>query len=733
MPAPLKVAVVCTRGFSDVLALARQNRRELHAAQPQLERLVRPPPAYWQFEVGGRIDASGREVAPLDEAQLEAVVARIAQAGVDAVAVCGLFAHLNPVHERRIGERIAARVPGCAIVLSHAVDARPREYERFAATLLAAEGRARADELVPVEPPPADELDAFARSLRTTADRMQARLMQGARSSIAREAGDCAAALFLPDGRLIAQARWLPLLLGSLINAVQAVLARYPIEQMQDGDGFLLNDPWEGGTHLPDLTLVVPLFQAEDDLASRPGALGPRSGPVTGGGHSRGRVLALAAISLHHQDVGGLTPGSVPPHATSIFEEGLRIPVVRSHRGGELDPMLRALLLANSRTPAHLEADLQAQWVAADLAGREVRGLAVESGGAFAERCQALLARTEAMTREALARAPDGRFEWIDRLDSDGVDDHPVFLQLALVKRADTLAIDFTGSAPQTRGPVNASAASMMAAALYFMRTLAPQAPDNSGCLAPLTLVLPEGSVVNPRFPAAVNARTATVKLAANALLSAWGQEAAAVTMAANAGVAAVISVGGEDDVGKPFHFTEIIASGAGASAHGAGESAVSTDVGNARNTPVEVLEAQAPVRVEAYELRRGSGGPGAFRGGDGVRRAYRLLQGRAVLTYRGERHHSQAPGCAGGGPGASSSARVLRADGRVEPLGPRARVALEAGDGWVIETAGGGGWGPSEVATSVMKADRPSGFRSSAYGAVSSGFNSGFNSGFGP
>jgi N-methylhydantoinase B len=701
MPAPLKVAVVSTRGFADVLALARQNRRELHAAQPQLERLVRPPPAYWQFEVGGRIDASGREVQPLDEAQLDAVAARIALAGVDAVAVCGLFAHLNPVHERRIGERIAARVPGCAIVLSHAVDARPREYERFAATLLAAEGRARADELAPVEAAPADELEAFARSLRTTADRMQARLMQGARSSIAREAGDCAAALFLPDGRLVAPARWLPLLLGSLINAVQAVLARCPLDEMADGDGFLLNDPWEGGTHLPDLTLVVPLFQAADDPASRPAPLGPR------GGGGRGRVLALAAISLHHQDVGGLTPGSVPPHATSIFEEGLRIPVVRSHRGGELDATLRAVLLANSRTPAHLEADLQAQWVAADLAGREVRGLDVECGGAFAERCAALLARTEAMTREALRRAPDGRYEWIDRLDSDGVDDHPVFLQLALAKRADTLVIDFTGSAPQTRGPVNASAAGMMAAAFFFMRTLAPQAPDNGGCLAPLTLVLPEGSVVNPRFPAAVNARTATVKLAANALLSAWGQEAAAVTMAANAGVAAVISVGGEDDVGKPFHFTEIIASGAGASALGAGESAVSTDVGNARNTPVEVLEAQAPVRVEAYELRRGSGGPGAWRGGDGVRRAYRLLQGRAVLTYRGERHHSQAPGCAGGGPGASSAARVLRADGRVETLGPRARVALEAGDGWVIETAGGGGWGPAEVNSGAMRLDR--------------------------
>lgn len=697
MPAPLKVALVTNQGFADVLTLARQNRRDLYAAQPRLERLVKSPRRSWRFELAGRIDAGGREVQPLDLAEIAGVAARIDETEVEAVAVCCLFAHLNPKHELRIGEVLRRALPGRTIVLSHQVDARPREYERMAATMLMAEGRTRAAELADVPPRASDELDMLAHALQAVADRMQGRLMQSARSTIAREAGDCAAALFSTDGKLVAQARGLPLLLGSLINAVQAVLARFPVARMLAGDAFLLNDPWDGGTHLPDLTLVVPLF---DEAGSGKGrAVGAR-------------VIALAAVSLHHQDVGGLTPGSVPPHATSVFEEGLRVPVVQSHRGGLLDATLRALLLANSRTPQHLEADLEAQWVAAELAAREVRALAAASaahpGSAqpFAERCAALLARTEAMTRAALSRAPDGRFEWVDRLDNDGVDDHPVFLQLALVKRGDTVAIDFTGSAPQTRGPVNASAASMMSAALYFMRTLAPEAPNNGGCLAPLTLVLPEGSVVNPRFPAAVNARTATVKLAANALLAAWGQEAASVTSAAHAGVAALISVGGEDAVGKPFHFTEIIASGAGASARGRGEGAVSTDVGNARNTPVEVLESLAPVRVEAYELRRGSGGPGAYRGGDGVRRAYRLLQGQAVLTYRGERHHSQAPGCVGGGAGVSSAARVLRADGRVEPLGPRARVALAAGDGWEIETAGGGGWGPPEAAMASARDD---------------------------
>jgi N-methylhydantoinase B len=233
----------------------------------------------------------------------------------------------------------------------------------------------------------------------------------------------------------------------------------------------------------------------------------------------------------------------------------------------------------------------------------------------------------------------------------------------------------------------------MMAALLYFVRTLAPAAPDNGGGLACVSLALPEGSVVNPRWPAAVNARTATVKLAANALLGAWGQ-AAPLGMAAHAGVAVVLSLGGTDGAGRRFAFTEIIASGAGASALGAGAGGVSTDVGNARNTPVEVIEAIAPVRVERHELRRGSGGAGRHRGGDGVRRVYRLLAGQAQLSYRGERHTSRAAGCAGGGAGESSRASVVRADGRVEALPSRARVALAAGDRWIIETAGGGGWG---------------------------------------
>jgi N-methylhydantoinase B len=338
--------------------------------------------------------------------------------------------------------------------------------------------------------------------------------------------------------------------------------------------------------------------------------------------------------------------------------------------------------------------DLGAQWAAAALGAREVAVLAGRHGDGFLPGALGLIDLSERMTRAALARAPDGRGAWSDQLDGDGVSAAPVRIVVAIDKQGDQVTLDFTGSAPQTRGPVNASPAAMLAAALFFMRSLAPEAPNNAGCLRPLRFILPPGSVVNPDYPAAVNARTATVKMACNAILCAWGGLGAEGSMAANAGVATVVAVGGERADGTPYFYTEIIASGAGASYAADGESGISTDVGNARNTPGEVLEAEAPVLLERYEIRAGSGGAGLHQGGHGVRRAYRLLEGQARLSYRGERHATQAQGSHGGAPGARSAAWIERADGQVEPLPARAQCNWLAGDRLVIETAGGGGWG---------------------------------------
>ena len=506
-------------------------------------------------------------------------------------------------------------------------------------------------------------------ALQGIVDRMQSRMMRAAYSSIAREGGDCAAAVFLPDGRLLAQARSLPLLLGSLIPAIAGVLQRFPAQQMADGDAYLMNDPWSGGTHLPDLIVVRPIV-------------------------SGGATIALAAAILHHQDVGGMAPGSIPPNATDIHQEGLRIPPVRWHAGGEIDRNVETLLTANSRTPDNLLGDLNAQWSAVSLGASETAALRTRTGVAFEAVCDALLAQSERMTRDALRQVPDGSWQWEDQLDGDGITDTPVRIAVSLRKQGDALTIDFTGSSAQTRGPVNASPSSMMSAILFFMRSLAPQAPNNAGCLAPATWVLPEGSVVNPGLPAAVNARTATLKLACNAMLSAWSLGASREPLASNAGVATVLSLGGTSASGQRWLLTEIIASGAGASAQADGTSGISTDVGNARNTPVEVIESEAPVRVNTYAIRENSGGMGRFQGGHGVRRVYELLEGQGSISYRGERHVSRARGSQGGGDGAPSAARIERADGRIDVLSARARAEWSAGDRLVIETAGGGAWG---------------------------------------
>lgn len=655
-----RVALVCTRGFADVLTLGRQNRADPYALHVPPSPWLELVPAASRVEVAGRIDANGVQVQALDLAD---AVEALRALQPEAVAVCLLFAHRNPAHEQQVAAALRAALPGVPIACSHETDAGAGEFERTVATL-------RSVGCVLAEAPAAPVAqDGFARRLEGIADVMQDALAREALSSVVREAMDCAAAIFLPDGRMAAQARTLPLLLGSLAPAVQGILAEFPVTGMQPGDGYLSNDPWRGGTHLPDFILLRPVFAG-------------------------GMVQALVACILHHQDVGGATPGSLPPDASSIHQEGLRIPPVLLFRKGQTYPDLFRLLVANSRTPDHLAGDLRAQW-AALVAGDEALQPVLQDAEGFRAACEAAIAASEAATRAALRAAPDGEYRYTDALDGDGLSPEPVRVAVALRKSGDTLTVDLTACAAQTAGPANASRAAVWAAVSYLARMLAPQAASNAGCTAPLVLRTAPGTIVDPSFPAAVNARTNLVKLLANALLGAWAQAAPRQMPAPNAGVAVVLSLGGARNGSGPWVFTEIIASASGGAPWGPGASGVSTDVGNARNTPVEVIEQQAPLRVERVAVRRGSGGAGQHAGGDGVVRAYRLLEGTGTVSYRGERHRTPAQGAAGAAAGACGSARIERADGRVEQLPAKARVQWRAGDLLVIETAGGGGWGP--------------------------------------
>lgn len=511
-------------------------------------------------------------------------------------------------------------------------------------------------------------------ALEGLADRMQDSLLANARSPVARDGMDCAAALFLPDGRVLAQARSLPLLLGGMIPAVAGILACFPAAEMQGGEGFLTNDPWSGGTHLPDMIVIRPIL-------------------------TEGRVVALAGTILHHQDVGGLAPGSIPPDSRDIFQEGLRVPPVRYRDAGGVQPGIAAILDANSRTPELLRADLDAQWAAVSQAADEVSALATRLGAArFAALSGALLGDARDALAAALAALPEAGATAEDALEGDGITDAPVPIRATLRRLpGPRLAVDFAGSAPQTAGPVNAAPSGLIAACFALLRRIAPGAAANHGLLELIDLSLPEGSVVNPRFPAPVNARTATVKLATNALFAAFARLSPRPARAPNAGVAVVLSAAGTDAAGRAWMFTEILAGGEGGGPDRPGLHALSADVSNARNLPVEVLEEIAPIRVEEMSRHRGSGGAGQQAGGDGVRRIYRLLSGSAEVSYRGERHRAGASGAQGGGAGGVARCRILGPDGAERSFPSKARFAWAAGERLVIETAGGGGWGAPE------------------------------------
>ncbi|MET1116548.1 MAG: hydantoinase B/oxoprolinase family protein [Comamonas sp.] len=662
-----RVALICNRGFSDLLVLGRQNRPDPYALCTPQSPWTQWLPAGRRLEVDARIDAAGLEVQPLD---LDALLAQLAPLApqLDAVAVCLLFSWRNPAHERAIAQALAQHFPALEVRLSHEFGELHTEYERTLQTVLALTGPlAPAPATRPAAP--ASGAPALAEQLGRIANGMQAVLVEQAVSSIAREAMDCAAAIFLPDGRLISQARSLPLLLGSLSPAVRGLLAVYPAAAMREGDGFILNDPWSGGTHLPDITLVRPVFHA-------------------------GRLAALLACILHHQDVGGTAAGSLPSNATHIHQEGIIIPPLRLYQDNAIAPDILRLLQANSRTPDNLRGDLAAQWQALVTSEPPLQALLEQTGDGFEAQCAQLLAASAALTRAAIAQLPEGEYGYADALDGDGVVPDQIRIAVRLTVRGGEIEVDLSGCADQCVGPANASRGAVQAAITYFARILAPHSGSDEGCLDAIRVRHRPGSLVDPQYPAAVNARTNLLKILVNAMLGALAQADAARFPAPNAGSAVVLSMAGKRADGRPWMYTEIIAAGAGGTPTGAGAAGVSTDISNARNTPAEVLEGQAPLRVETVAVRAGSGGAGQHRGGDGVLRRYRLLEGTAQLSYRGERHSIAPQGVLGGAPGQCAQALIERAGGETLALSAKSTATLAAGDCLQIATAGAGGWG---------------------------------------
>jgi 5-oxoprolinase (ATP-hydrolysing) len=500
-------------------------------------------------------------------------------------------------------------------------------------------------------------LEVFNSLFMHVAEEMGIVLEHTAHSVNIKERLDFSCALFAADGTLIANAPHIPVHLGSMGDSVQSILRS---KTLAPGDAYLLNSPYDGGSHLPDLTVVTPVFDA------------------------RGRrVRYFVASRAHHADIGGSTPGSMPPDSRTIDEEGVLFDGVRIVAGGELlEEHVRAQLRSGhypARNPDQNIADLKAQLAANARGVAELERLHARFGIRTVERyMRHVQHNAAACVRAAIARLHDGRFA----VELDGGE--RVVVAVTVDDDGQRATIDFTGTSPASPGNLNAPTSIVRAAVLYVFRTLVRESiPLNAGCLEPLTIVLPTGSLLDPQYPAAVVAgNVETSQCITDALLCALD------ACAASQGTMNNFTFGS-----ARYQYYETLCGGAGAGPGFDGASAVHTHMTNSRLTDPEVLEQRYPIRIRRFAIRRGSGGSGRWRGGDGVVREVEFLEPvqAAILSNR---RRVPPPGLEGGAPGACGRNYVLRADGRAEELAATATVDLDRGDRFVIETPGGGGYG---------------------------------------
>lgn len=498
-------------------------------------------------------------------------------------------------------------------------------------------------------------LSVMRSALEGVASEMGTVLVRSAYSSNIKERRDCSAALFDDRGLMVAQAEHIPVHLGAMPESVAAVMAR----GAAPGDVFALNDPYTGGTHLPDVTLVSPIVVDN-------------------------HRVGYAVTRAHHSDIGGMQPGSMPSGSRDLWQEGLVIPPVRLVREGELDEDLLAMILANSRTPRLRRGDLRAQIAANQLAGQRMRELAERRGlNTLRAAHEEIIAYAERRTRGALRGLPDGTYRASGELEGDGVSEDDIAIEVAVIVDGDQMRIDFTGTADAVEGNVNCPFAVTRSACYFALRVLLPDdVPANAGTYAPLQIVAPEGSLVHARPPHAVVAgNVETSQRIADTVLAALAD--AAPLPAAGQGTMNNIVIGGSG-----WTYYETIAGGQGASSRGPGPSGVHVGMTNTLNTPIEALELEYPMRVERYELVPGTGGNGAHAGGDGVIRSIRVLEPATVSLLTDRRRH-RPQGAQGGQPGAVGR-NLLGA----EALPPKTTRRLAAGEVITVVTPGGGGWG---------------------------------------
>jgi N-methylhydantoinase B len=530
------------------------------------------------------------------------------------------------------------------------------------------------------------ELAIFQCAVHSIAEEMGAALRRTALSPNIKERRDYSCAVFDERGRAIAMGDHMPVHLGSMPMSVQAAIAAIAFAP---GDIAILNDPYAGGTHLPDITMVLPVFLEQIETLRIPAE------SVKGGA----KPVFYVANRAHHADVGGKFAGSMGP-ATTIEDEGIRIAPVRIVRGGVVDREVLDWILSSVRTPQEREGDLDAQMGACRVGEQRVLQLAAKYGmEKLAVWGEELLDYSERLVRAELKKMPAGEYDADDWLDDDGVTDEPrrIAVRLKIDPEAGAMDVDFAGSSAQVAGAVNAVRAITLSACFYVLRCLLPEdAPATEGILRPLTLHAPEGSIVNARPPAAVaGGNVETSQRIVDVLMRALAKAVPERVPAASAGTMSNVTIGGTDPrTTEAFAYYETAAGGMGARPGMDGISGVHTHMTNSLNTPIEALEYAYPFRVRRYEYRDGSGGEGKFRGGDGLIREVELLTD-AEVTLLADRRKFRPYGLGDGGDGAAGRAIVVKAESGEEiELPGKCSRQLKKGDVLRIETPGGGGWG---------------------------------------
>ena len=516
------------------------------------------------------------------------------------------------------------------------------------------------------------ELAIFQSSIHSIAEEMGAALRRTSISPNIKERRDYSCALFDRNQRVIAMGDHMPVHLGSMPLSVKAVVEALTL---QDGDIAILNDPYAGGTHLPDITLVMPIFIV--------GVAGPSF---------------YVAVRAHHADVGGTFAGSMGP-GREIYQEGIRIPPVRLVRAGEINSEILSLILHNVRTAKEREGDLAAQIGSCRVGERRLKELVAKYGYTKIEDLsEELLAYSERLMRAELCKMPAGIYGAEDFMDNDGVTEDPIRIAVSIkfIPETGAAEIDFEGSSPQVGGSINAVYPITYSACFYVLRCLlADDAPATAGLMNSIKVTAPEGTIVNARPPAAVaGGNVEASQRIVDVLLRALAKAAPQRVPAASYGTMSNLTIGGmHPHLNEPFTYYETTAGGMGARPGMDGIDGIHCHMTNSLNTPVEALEYAYPFQVRSYSYRRGSGGEGEFRGGDGLIREIELLAD-AQVTLLGDRRHFQPYGLYGGKDGAVGRTVLLKSDGSSVELPGKCSIHAQKGDCIHIETPGGGGWG---------------------------------------